>query len=77
MKTITLNATSPFELSVNKAEGARLWRDFMARGSQHSGRASLLPYLIRRCEREKIPYTLVAVPGMGYWIEPTGKKKQK
>ena len=48
---------------------SRLWKQFLAAGSQHSGRASLLPYIIRRCEQEKIAYTLEAMPGVGYYIK--------
>ena len=60
---------SPHEVALSKAAANRLWQTFLETGSQHSGRASLLPYIIRRCELEKIPYKLTAHPGAGYYIE--------
>lgn len=70
LRIITLCTSSPFEIRVGKADGARIWKDFLNHGSNHSSRASLLPYIIRRCEAEGVPYQLKAVPGAGYWIEP-------
>lgn len=58
------------ELPLSKAQQRRTWEAFMEGGTTHSGRAQTLPYVMRRCEREKIPYKLTAVPGQGYHIEP-------
>jgi hypothetical protein len=68
-RPIILCATSPHELPVDKKTGARLWKEFLRVGSNHSSHASFLPYIIRRCERECVPYRLTAYPGNGYFIE--------
>lgn len=47
-----------------------MWKDFLLRGSNHSGQGMLLSNTINRCEVEKIPYRLTAYPGQGYFIEP-------
>ena len=65
-----LCVNSPREMPQSKSAQERLWKAFLRGGSQHSGRASLLPYLIRRCELEKVAYRLTAQPGIGYYIEP-------
>lgn len=65
-----LCVNSPHEMAQSKAAQERLWKKFMQKGTIHSGRASLLPYIMRRCELEKVPYKLTAYPGEGYWIEP-------
>lgn len=73
-KPIMLCVTSPYETPINKSEGARLWASFNNGGTSHSPSASTLPYLIRRCEREGVPYSLIAFPGYGYGIKPYNKK---
>jgi hypothetical protein len=70
MNPITLSATSPFELELDRATGSRVWKSFLQGGSTHSARASTLPYIIRRCERERVGYVLTAMPGQGYHIAP-------
>lgn len=61
---------SPHEIAMTKAAQRRAWDAFKARGTSHSASASTLPYLLRRCEQEKVPYVLKAMPGQGYWLEP-------
>lgn len=63
-----LCVTSPWEEPLSKTEQVRVWAKFLANGTTHSARAGTLPYIIRRCEREKIPYILEALPGMGYHL---------
>jgi len=70
MRTIILNATSPYEIDLDRNRKAHTWRAFLEHGSNHSARASTLPYLIRRCEREGVGYVLTAMPGQGYHMEP-------
>lgn len=65
-----LCVNSPNEFAQSKAAQERLWQEFLRGGTNHSGLACTLPYIIRRCEREKQPYILKAVPSAGYWIEP-------
>ena len=65
-----LTVISVFEIAMSKTAQQRTWAAFMGGGTNHSARASTLPYIIRRCETEKIPYTLIAAPGMGYFIKP-------
>lgn len=64
-----LCVTSPFEKPIPRNRQESLWRGFMERGSSHSNQATLLPFLIRKCEQEKIPYMLKAYPRRGYYIE--------
>lgn len=54
----------------SKAAQERTWRAFLAKGTFHSAQATTLPYVIERCETEKVGYRLTAQPGMGYWMEP-------
>jgi len=70
VRTIILNATSPYEIDLDRNRKAHTWRAFLEHGSNHSARASTLPYIIRRCEREGVGYVLTAMPGQGYHIEP-------
>jgi hypothetical protein len=63
-----LCVNSPHEVVLSKAAQGRLWANFKKNGTNHSGRASLLPYIIRRCELEGVPYVLKAYPGRGYYI---------
>lgn len=67
---MTLCVNSPHEVALTKAAERRIWEAFIDGGTTHSGRASTLPYIMRRCEREGVPYRLTAMPGMGYFIEP-------
>ena len=68
-RPIILCATSPYEIALSKAAQFHAWKGLRESGSSsHSARASTLPYLIRRCEREGIPYTLKAAPGVGYCL---------
>jgi hypothetical protein len=69
-RQIVLSATSPYEMEIDRATGSRLWVAFLSSGSTHSLRAGTLPYIMRRCEREGVPYILKAVPGKGYNIKP-------
>ena len=70
MRTIILNATSPYEQELDRNRRAYVWRAFLEHGSNHSARATTLPYIIRRCEREGVGYVLTAMPGQGYHIAP-------
>lgn len=36
--------------------------------SQHNANAETLPYFIEQLEARKIPYTIKAMPGLGYQI---------
>lgn len=65
-----LCVNSPYEFALTKAAQRRTWDAFMRGGTNHSSRASTLPYIMRRCELEHIPYVLHAVPGKGYYIKP-------
>lgn len=65
-----LTIISTHELALSKAAQERTWRSFLEGGTSHSANASTLPYLIRRCEQEKMPYTLVAQPSVGYFMKP-------
>lgn len=69
-RPMALTVSSPFEVELNKQQMARLWASFLSGGTSHSARASTLPALIRRCEREGRGYVLHALPGMGYRLEP-------
>jgi hypothetical protein len=60
---------SPHETALTKAAQRRVWDAFLSSGTNHSASAATLPYIIRRCELEQIPYILNAVPGMGYYIK--------
>lgn len=46
-----------------------MFEDFKQHGTTHSASAMTLPLIINRCEQEKIPYVLKAMPGAGYRIE--------
>ena len=63
-----LVVSSPHEIALTKAAQKRTWDAFVKHGTTHSGNASTLPYIMRRCEREGIAYTLEAMPGTGYFI---------
>lgn len=81
MRAIVLVVGSPFEFPMSATQAADTWRRFLAGGIQHSGQAATLPYVIRRCEREGVPYRLTAYPGQGYFIEPApttdGKERKQ
>jgi hypothetical protein len=62
-------STEEDQIAPSKAAFRRSWDAFMAHGSNHSAGAHMLPRIIRRCERERIPYRLSAMPGIGYYIE--------
>jgi len=64
-----LTVISPNEMAMTKAAQRRLWSEFTTNGTYHSKLACTLPYIIRRCELEKIDYTLQASPGAGYFIK--------
>lgn len=64
-----LTVVSTHEIAISKAAQERLWKDFLANGTNHSGVASTLCYIIRRCEQERVAYVLTAHPGQGYRIE--------
>lgn len=71
---VTLCVSSPFELEVSRPIGAMLWKSFMAgTTSHHSAKASTLPYMIRRAEREGVPYLVEAHPGLGYTMRRVAK----
>lgn len=63
-----LTIISTHEIAMSKAAQRRTWEAFLDGGTNHSANASTLPYIIRRCELERIPYVLTAAPGMGYFI---------
>lgn len=65
-----LAVISTHEIALSKAAQRRTWDAFMNGGTNHSANASTLPYIIRRCEIQKLPYVLTAVPGKGYFIAP-------
>jgi len=65
---MSLCVTSPSEFPMSGAAFAAMWEKFLREGTTHSARAASLPLVIRRCEREGIPYVLFAVPGKGYFI---------
>lgn len=67
-RPIILNVTSPYENPMSATIQRTIWNAFIQHGSHHSYKASTLPYIIRRCEQEGIPYRLLAYPGMGYHI---------
>lgn len=60
--------SSPYSMRLSKAVEARTWQYFWDHGSQHSGRAASLTYILNRCEREGVAYELIALPGKGYYI---------
>jgi len=66
---MTLTVISSHEMALSKAAQKRTWEQFCRSGTNHSGRAGTLPYIIRRCEQEGIPYELKAWPGRGYYIK--------
>lgn len=63
-----LTIISTHEIALSKAAQRRVWKSFLDGGTNHSANASTLPYIIRRCEAERIPYVLTAVPGTGYFL---------
>ena len=63
-----LTVISTHEIALSKAAQERIWKVFMDGGTAHSPDAATLPYIIRRCEQENIPYVLNAEPGKGYYI---------
>lgn len=63
-RTRTTNAQVRSVISAFDAAGATF----------HSGRHTMLVYVIDHCERNKIPYTLKAQPGEGYFIQRTDAK---
>lgn len=67
---MTLCVTSPNEMEMNAKMLSMVWRNFLKGGvTSHSAQAASLPHIVRRCEREKIPYRITAHPGQGYTIE--------
>jgi hypothetical protein len=64
-----LTFLSPYEMALTKAAQRRIWEQFLERGTSHSGNAATLPYILRRCEQERIAYTLEAMPGVGYYVK--------
>ena len=70
-RTPSVILVSVFEKSdLTKTEKNRIWKHFMETGhSTHSARASILPFLVRKCEEEGIPYMIQAYPGKGYGIQ--------
>ena len=68
-----LCVTGPMEIQLSQKKASDIWQAFLNGGTSHSSNAATLPYIMRRCEREQIPYTLQAVPGNGYYIFPTLK----
>jgi hypothetical protein len=75
MEHALLTVISTHEMALSKAAQRRTWDAFLAGGTLHSSRAATLPYIIRRCEQEQIPYVLTAHPGIGggYFIAPHPK----
>lgn len=71
MRAIVLNATSPYEMPLSKTQQSETWKAFLRSGTVCSAQACTLPYIIRRCEREGINYTLYGRPGKGYYIKRT------
>jgi hypothetical protein len=66
-KAMFLLVTSPYEQEIPQGIAGEMWRAFLAgETSSHSHMAATLPYLLRRAEREKVPYVLEAAPGVGY-----------
>lgn len=48
----------------------QLWEYFCWKGcSNHSADAGTLPFIMNRCEQEKITYQLIAIPSAGYFIK--------
>lgn len=70
---MSLTVISPHELALSKAAQKRTWDAFKAGGTSHSANAATLPFIIRRCELERVPYLLMARPGEGYYIQPLKK----
>jgi hypothetical protein len=70
-RPITLNASSPFEEELSAPQKREMWAAFLQGGTTHSARAATLPFIIRKCERDGVGYTLRAEPGTGYRIYPT------
>jgi len=65
---------NPHEVTIPKRMQKSIWSRFLDKGTTHSAQAGTLPYIMRRCEEEKIPYRLTAMPGVGYFIEPLPKE---
>lgn len=68
--TLIVFSDAELDAGLSKTARERIWASFMDGGTAHSACATTLPYIIRRCEREGVPFTLNAHPGIGYWIEP-------
>lgn len=62
---------------LSKAKQKYVWETFLKGGTNHSAQAMTLTYIIERCEQEKMPYELQAVPGIGYTIKPKPEWKIK
>lgn len=75
IKPAMLCVSSPMEMELSNTQKAMIWKSFITNGSSHSRNASTLPFIIRRCEQKKIPYTLHAHPDEGYYIKPMEEKK--
>lgn len=65
-----LTIISTHEMYLSKTQMRRQWNEFFnGHVITHSSNAQTLPWLIRKCEQEKVPYRLDAVPGYGYTIQ--------
>lgn len=65
----SINLTG-FEMPVSSAQQRRIIDAFDSSGSSmHSGRAGTLWVLLEHCQKNKIPYHLVAEPGLGFFIQ--------
>jgi hypothetical protein len=54
---IALVVGSPFEVEVSRLVGALIWKEFLTgKPSFHSGQAVTLPYLMRRAQRNRVPF---------------------
>lgn len=69
MKVINEVEPTPHGKLTNAAV-KRVWEQFIKHGSNHSARGFFLTHIINRCERDRISYKLIALPGQGYWIVP-------
>lgn len=63
---------SPLQAKTKMTEKAH--REMIARfletgESNHSGRCTLLGYIVDYCEEHSIPYEIKAVPGVGYSVK--------
>lgn len=67
---ITVTSSGQRMIPVSKEAAKRTIKAFEHAGSSnHSSNAATLPIVVEHCERNKIPYRLTAVPGLGYFIE--------